>query len=342
MFETDITRRTAIGAAGTAGVAFLIGGIRPSGHALLDDGVEQAVAATCVMTPAKTEGPYFVDEKLNRSNVRESQDGAKLALTMYVFDADNDCAPVQGAIVDIWHCNAAGLYSDESANGTSGQTWLRGYQATDASGKVTFTTIYPGWYSGRAVHIHFKVRVYNGSTETLEFTSQLFFTDDMNATVFKQAPYSSRPTPDTKDTTDNIYGTDGSSLLLQPQSDGAGGYTADFSVGLSGGSGSTTADSSVDGALSSVKAVRTSAGTRKLRLTVTNGEAVAAVARVTRSGKTLVRTKSKSLAAGTHTFTVTIPSGVKAGAATLRVKMTDASLNTKTAKRTVHIAKRRS
>jgi protocatechuate 3,4-dioxygenase beta subunit len=337
MFENEITRRTAIGAAGTAGVAFLIGGIRPSARGLLDDGVEQAVAATCVMTPAKTEGPYFVDEKLNRSDIREGQNGAKLALTMYVFDADNDCAPVQGATVDIWHCNAAGLYSDESANGTAGQTWLRGYQATDASGKVTFTTIYPGWYSGRAVHIHFKVR-----SGTLEFTSQLFFTDDMNATVFKQAPYASRPTPDTKDTTDNIYGTDGSSLLLQPRSDGAGGYTADFSVGVSdGGGGTTETDSSVDASLTSVKALRTSAGTRKLRLTVTDGEAVAVVARLTRSGTTLLRTKNRSLAAGTHTFTVTIPNGVRAGAATLRLKFTDASLNTKTAKRTVHVAKRR-
>src|SRR5436190_18730518 len=117
---TEITRRTALGAAGTAGVALLIGGVRPS-SLLGDDGVEQAVAATCVMTPAKTEGPYFVDEKLNRSDIRESQDGAKVVLTMYVFDADNDCAPVQGATVDIWHCNAAGLYSGAAANGTRGR-----------------------------------------------------------------------------------------------------------------------------------------------------------------------------------------------------------------------------
>ena len=115
-----MNRRAAIGAAGASGVAFLIGGIRPSAGGLFDEGVEQAVAATCVMTPAKTEGPYFVDEKLNRSDIRETQDGGKLALTMYVFDADNDCAPVQGATVDMWHCNASGLYSDESANGTSG------------------------------------------------------------------------------------------------------------------------------------------------------------------------------------------------------------------------------
>jgi len=334
---TKINRRAAIGAAGASGAAFLIGGIRPSAHGLFDDGVEQAVAATCVMTPAKTEGPYFVDEKLNRSDIRESQDGAKLALTMYVFDADDDCAPVQGATVDIWHCNAAGLYSDEAANGTSGQNWLRGYQTPDAGGKVTFRTIYPGWYSGRTVHIHFKVRAGG-----LEFTSQLFFTDDMNTTVFKRAPYSSRPAPDTTDERDNIYGADGSSLLLQPQSDGAGGYTADFSVGVSGGSSgsTTTTDSRVAAALSSVKALRTSAGTRKLRLTVTGSEAVTAVARLTRGGRTLLRSRKRSLAAGKHSFTVTIPSSVRTGAATLRLTFTDSAGNTRTATRTVHVAKR--
>jgi protocatechuate 3,4-dioxygenase beta subunit len=331
---TEITRRTAIGAAGGAGIALLIGGIRPAARGWFDDGVEQAVAATCVMTPAKTEGPYFVDEKLNRSDIRESQEGAKLVLTMYVFDAENDCAPVQGATVDIWHCNASGLYSDEAANGTSGQTWLRGYQTTDASGKVTFTTIYPGWYSGRAVHIHFKVRA-----SGLEFTSQLFFTDDMNATVFKRAPYSSRPTPDTADETDNIYGTDGGSLLLQPQSDGAGGYTADFSVGVGSGSGSASTDSSVGAALSSVEALRTSAGTRKLRLTVTSSEAVTATARLTRARRTLLKTRSRSLAAGKHSIKLTIPGSVKAGAARLRVTFTDSAGNTKTATRTVHVAK---
>src|SRR5207244_2707774 len=97
----------------------------------------------------------------------------------------------------------------------------------------TFTTIYPGWYSGRAIHIHFKVRVYQGSMETLEFTSQMFFTDEQNSQVLTQSPYNTRGTPDTTDSNDNIYGSDGSKLLLQPQSDGSGGYTADFSVGVS-------------------------------------------------------------------------------------------------------------
>jgi protocatechuate 3,4-dioxygenase beta subunit len=356
--EVDLTRRQVVGVAGTTGVALLFGGlVRGPGGALDPD--EAEAAAACVMTPAKTEGPYFVDERLNRSDIRSDpttadvQDGVKLTLKLSVFDASDDCAPVQGVQVDIWHANAAGKYSEESANGTSGQKFLRGYQLTDADGAVTFTTIYPGWYSGRAVHIHFKVRTFDGSTETLEFTSQLFFTDAMNATVFAQAPYSSRGNPDTTDSTDNIYGTDGASLLLQPTSDGSGGYVADFSVGLSGGSsgtssasgsgsqsGSTTTDKAVAAALSSVKLVRTSGGSRQLRVRLKTKETLKLAVRVTRSGKTLARKDVASLAAGTHTVKLAIGRNVKARGATLRLRLTDAAGNVKTYHRHVHIPHR--
>jgi protocatechuate 3,4-dioxygenase beta subunit len=135
-----LTRRQAIG---TAGTAFLLAGIATRGGGSETD-VAQAASATCTMTPEKTEGPYFVDERLNRSGITTNADGSgaqqgtPLELTLYVFDVEHDCAPVSGAQVDIWHCNAAGRYSDEAANGTSGETWLRGYQVTDADGKVTF------------------------------------------------------------------------------------------------------------------------------------------------------------------------------------------------------------
>ena len=354
--ELDLTRRQAVGAAGTTGVALLFGGlVRGSGGALDPDVAE--AAATCVMTPAKTEGPYFVDERLNRSDIRSDpttgdvQDGVKLTLKLSVFDASNDCAPVQGAQVDIWHANASGLYSDEAANGTTGKKFLRGYQLTDADGAVTFTTIYPGWYSGRAVHIHFKVRIFNGTTETLEFTSQLFFTDAMNATVFAKAPYSSRGNPDTTDSTDNIYGTDGASLLLQPTADGSGGYVADFSVGISGGSsgtssgsgsgsGSTTTDTAVLAGLSSVKILRTKAGTRQLRVRLKTKETLKLAVRLTRSGKTIARKDVASLAAGTHTVKLAIGRNVKAGGATLRLRLTDAAGNVKSYRRHVHIPHR--
>jgi protocatechuate 3,4-dioxygenase beta subunit len=338
--KVDLTRRQVVGAAGTTGIALLFGGLVRGEGGAVDPDVAEA-AATCVMTPAKTEGPYFVDERLNRSDIRSDptsgdvQDGIKLTLKLSVFDAASDCAPVQGAQVDIWHANASGLYSDEQANGTSGQKWLRGYQVTDADGAVTFTTVYPGWYTGRAVHIHFKVR-----TGTLEFTSQLFFTDRMNAAVFAQAPYSSRGNPDTTDGTDNIYGTDGASLLLQPTSDGNGGYVADFSVGLSGGTSEGSTDSAVRAALSSVKIVRTSWGGRQLRLRLKTKEPLALSLRLTRSGKTLAHRKLAALAAGTHTVKLLVPGQVKAGGASMRLRLTDAAGNHKSYDRKVHVPQR--
>jgi len=72
------------------------------------------------------------------------QSGVPLALTINVLHADADCAPAAGVQVDIWHCSAQGLYSDEQSNSTAGEQFLRGYQITDANGAVQFKTIYPG------------------------------------------------------------------------------------------------------------------------------------------------------------------------------------------------------
>jgi protocatechuate 3,4-dioxygenase beta subunit len=105
----------------------------------------------------------------------------------------------------VWHCDAGGLYSDESANGTSGKKYLRGYQITDANGVVNFTTVYPGWYGGRAVHVHFKLRLFAGAAKTYEFTSQFFFDESLTSTVHAVSPYSSRGTRNTVNTTDGIY-----------------------------------------------------------------------------------------------------------------------------------------
>jgi protocatechuate 3,4-dioxygenase beta subunit len=340
--DADLTRRQVVGAAGTTGVALLFGGVASGRSGAQDADVAEA-AATCVMTPAKTEGPYFVDERLNRSDIRSDaatgamQEGVKLTLKLSVFDAGNDCAPVRGAQVDIWHANASGRYSDEAANGTTGEKWLRGYQRTDADGAVTFTTIYPGWYSGRAVHIHFKVRVHNGTTEALDFTSQLFFTDALNAAVFSKAPYSARGTPDTTDSTDNIYGSDGEALLLHPTSDGSGGYVADFSIGISGGSSSAGSDQTVLSGLSSVKLVRLAGGGRRLRLRLKTRETLRLAARLTRGGKTLAHRTVASLPAGTHTVTVVIGRDVKAGGATLRLRLTDRAGNVRRYRRPVHV-----
>ena len=126
-------------------------------------------SCSIVPSPALTEGPYFVEEILNRSDITVDptddtvQPGLPLSLTINLQQVTN-CAlvPLTGVYVDVWHCNAAGVYSDQAAKNTSGRKFLRGYQASDRNGMVNFQTIYPGWYQGRAVHIHAKIRIFNG------------------------------------------------------------------------------------------------------------------------------------------------------------------------------------
>jgi len=186
---------------------------------------------SCVVRPVVTEGPYFVDEKLNRSDIRGDRQGALLALTFNVSRiSSSSCTALQGATVDIWHCDAAGQYSDVSDPGfnTKGQTWLRGYQTTDANGQAAFTTTYPGWYSSRAVHIHFKIRTTTSSNQSSEFTSQLFFDDTLSDQVFTQAPYATKGQRDTLNSTDSIY----QDLMLLTVAKTDQGYTTTFPIGL--------------------------------------------------------------------------------------------------------------
>jgi protocatechuate 3,4-dioxygenase beta subunit len=191
----------------------------------------------CVVTPAQTEGPYFVDEKLNRVDIRsdptsgKASEGAPLDLEMRVYQvANGSCEPMAGAMVDIWQCDATGLYSDvRDMNGffnTSGQKFLRGYQVTDASGVAKFTTVYPGWYQGRCVHIHFKVRANNR-----EFTSQLYFDDAFTDRVFTKAPYTKKTGARTPNERDGIYRQGGRSLMMTVAERDAG-YRGTFDIGL--------------------------------------------------------------------------------------------------------------
>jgi protocatechuate 3,4-dioxygenase beta subunit len=130
--------------------------------------------------------------------------------------AGNACTPLTGAYLDVWHCDSAGVYSD--VRGES-HKFLRGYQVTDANGAARFTTVYPGWYPGRAVHIHFKLRLFAGSTRSYEFTSQLFFDEVLTDSVHTQSPYSSRGTRNTRNANDGIFNslsaTDKAALTLR-------------------------------------------------------------------------------------------------------------------------------
>ncbi len=193
--------------------------------------------SSCTVTPALTEGPYFVDERLNRSDIRSDpasgvvSAGVPLSLIIRLTQvtAAGACVALQGALVDLWHCDALGVYSDVGS--ASGRKFLRGYQITDPSGVAQFTTVYPGWYMGRSVHLHFKVRTNPGAASGLEFTSQMFFDESLTDTVYAQAPYSTRGRRDTLNTTDGIYRSGGSQLVV-PLSAAGGGYGGTFNVGV--------------------------------------------------------------------------------------------------------------
>ena len=196
-----------------------------------------AALPACVVRPEQTEGPYFVDEQLNRGDIRPDpadgsvRPGAPLALSFLVSRIDGaTCAPLAGAIVDVWHCDAAGVYSgvnDRGFGSTAGQQFLRGYQTTGDGGAAAFTTIYPGWYSGRATHIHFKIRTSDG----MEFTSQLYFDDALTDLVHAQEPYAARGQRDTRNANDGIF-RDGGELLTLAVTESGDGYAAVFEIGL--------------------------------------------------------------------------------------------------------------
>lgn len=223
--DRDVSRRQALTILGAAGAVTLASGV--SSRAL----------AACSLTPRQTEGPFWIDEKLDRVDITVDPSngavsaGIPLRLDIRVLRADAECAPAAGVQVDVWHCDAAGLYSDEAANNTVGRKFLRGFQRSDGNGIVHFRTIYPGWYSGRTIHIHFRVRTFNGTTTTSNFASQLYFDDAISDLVLVQAPYNTRGTRNARNTNDGIFDD---ATLLGLSSDGSGGYVGSFDVALNG------------------------------------------------------------------------------------------------------------
>ena len=223
-----LSRREAVALLGLSGVALLAG--RASGQP----------AATCVARPQQTEGPFFVEEGLNRSDIRSDpasgavKAGVPLQLAFTVSQlAGRACTPLAGAQVDVWHCDALGAYSDTRDFGSStlGQKFLRGHQLADDAGVARFTTIYPGWYQGRAVHVHFKIRTRPASGPGAEFTSQIYFEDTVTDRVHAQMLYASRGQRRTRNEADGLFRSGGRQLLLPLVESGAG-YAGTFAVAL--------------------------------------------------------------------------------------------------------------
>ena len=230
--DTDLgrvlTRRELVALLGLSGAALM------SGRALAQPG---AARPACVVRPQQTEGPYYVDERLDRSDIRsdpatgEVRPGVALALAFNVSRlAADTCSPLAGAVVDVWHCDALGAYSDvrDPGGSTVGHQFLRGYQTTDAAGQARFTTIYPGAYRGRAVHVHFKIRTVSGQ----EFVSQIYFDDALTDRVHALPPYAHRGGRRLRNEDDGLFRSGGRQLLVTAAPQGAG-YAATFDIALS-------------------------------------------------------------------------------------------------------------
>ena len=182
---------------------------------------------TCVLTPEMTEGPYYLDGDKMRRDIREGRPGTRLDLATTVVDVST-CKPIKGAAVDIWHCDAGGTYSGFAQEGTDGDTFMRGIQRTTKNGLATFTTVYPGWYSGRTVHIHVQVSLGGNVLHT----GQLFFPESLTDAVYRRAPYNRRPSRDTRNATDSIYRNGGSRSMLKLTKSGTG-YVGRITMGVS-------------------------------------------------------------------------------------------------------------
>ena len=204
-------------------------------------GSTAATGAACILTPEVTEGPFYLDIDKVRSDITEGKPGTPLDLKLTVVDA-SACTPIRDAAIDVWHCDAGGVYSGfsqassggrggpggGSQSATEDQTFLRGTQLTGANGLGEFQTIYPGWYRGRAVHIHVKVHVGG----PVVHTGQLFFDDGLTDRMYRSTPYSSRGTRDVRNSADSIYRDAGAASAVLTMTPNGNGYVGEITVGV--------------------------------------------------------------------------------------------------------------
>jgi protocatechuate 3,4-dioxygenase beta subunit len=223
--NSKLTRRESLLAAGGVVAAALLPEVADaaSGPAGVSSG-----AISCVLTPEMTEGPYYVPSEKVRRNITEGKPGVALELHLTVVNAST-CKPIRNAVVDIWHADAGGVYSGAVA-GNAGTNFLRGVQRTDSNGLALFKTIYPGWYRGRATHIHVKVYL----SGNVVHTGQLFFNEALSNAVYSRTPYSSHGLADTPNASDSIYRNGGSRSMLKLKRPVSGsGYVGAITMGFS-------------------------------------------------------------------------------------------------------------
>lgn len=217
----QLARREVLGVLGATGAALALGcATSPTSSS------GGSSSGSCAVMPNETAGPFPSLTDLFRSDIREGRTGVLLTLTLKVVNVSNGCSAVSGADVEIWHCDVTGNYSQYGAQ--VGQTFLRGIQRTNANGEVTFTTIYPGWYQGRATHIHLEVKVNNVVVKV----SQMAFPESVNNVVYSSGTYASRGLNPTSNASDGIFADSLSEELVTPVGSPAAGYTASWQIGI--------------------------------------------------------------------------------------------------------------
>ncbi|MCS0498465.1 intradiol ring-cleavage dioxygenase [Protaetiibacter mangrovi] len=246
--RTLITRRGMLAVLGIGVGAAALAACTPEGASTATTG---SASTSDGEIPEETAGPYpgdgsngpdvLEESGIVRSDIRSSIDGGATAVgvplvfTLALADMLNDDAPFEGLAVYVWHCDAQGGYSMYS-EGLEDETYLRGVQVTGADGTVTFTSIYPGCYTGRWPHIHFEVYPDTSSiadSSTAIATSQLAFPQDACELVYADDRYSgsAQNLAGVSLATDNVFGDDGGALQLATLTgDPAAGYTATLPV----------------------------------------------------------------------------------------------------------------
>ena len=217
--ETLLHRRQLLTGAGALGLVSLpiIACAKESAPAATSP---RLIAGTsCPVTPEQTEGPFYFDPALVRQDITEGKAGMPLRLRLQIVDAAA-CVPSQRARVDLWQCDAAGVYSGYDQERSAGQRWLRGTQFTDADGVATFRSLYPGWYEGRAPHIHVKAWLPDGR----ELTSQLYFPDDLSDAVYREGSYAARDGRHMRNGDDRIFQRAGGDVPMARVARAADGY----------------------------------------------------------------------------------------------------------------------
>jgi protocatechuate 3,4-dioxygenase beta subunit len=191
--------------------------VSPTSSTTGTTGTTGTSSGSCAVAPTETEGPFptKVPASYVRSDITDGKTGYALTITITLSNSNNSCAALAGALVDIWHCDAEGNYSEYGGTGMQATNYqsvhfLRGRQVTNAAGQVTFTSIFPGWYSGRATHIH--VHVYSASGTSLKVT-QIAFPEGTGTAVAAVNGYAKGLSGYTTNATDNVF-SDGVALEL--------------------------------------------------------------------------------------------------------------------------------